>query len=141
MRSLKETYTAQEVLELLAAISTAAFGWAGQGLAPEHEWYSVAFQDVFELRKKYDALLAQTRWIPVSEGLPEFPPETKRGGSVLCVYERDGEHRKVTEIYFTCDGFFEMGACEFAAPNWSDAGIRLIAWRYMPLPPLPKEVK
>jgi len=138
MRSLKETYTAQEVLELLSAISTAAFGWAGQGLAPEHEWYSVAFQDVLELRKKYDALLAQTRWIPVSERLPEvdmpvmvlYSTESKfNPGGVSFTYDvlRLARNRIWRSPYAGDDDpwFFDLDGIT----HW------------MPLPPLPKEIK
>jgi len=49
--------------------------------------------------------------------------------------------RLVTEMYFTYDNSFEYGHREFTAPNWSDGDHRLIAWQYMPLPALPKEVE
>ena len=128
MRSLKETYTAQEVLELLAAISTAAFGWAGQGLAPEHEWYSVAFQDVFELRKKYDALLAQTRWIPVSEGLPKREDHTVFGERYLVLYEG---------FYHNIDVFYPYSKTWYS--KYYNVTEHITHW--MPLPPAPKEMK
>ena len=126
MRSLKETYTAQEVLELLSAISTAALGWAGQGLAPEHEWYSIAFQDVFELRKKYDALLAQTRWIPVSEGLPKREDHTVLGERYLVLHDR---------FYHNIDVFYPYDKTWYS--KYYNVTEHVTHW--MPLPPRPKE--
>ena len=83
---------------------------------------------------------AAQRWIPVTERLPEFPDETKLDRRVLCTMEIKGK-RLVTEIYYTHDNSFEYGRHEFTAPNWSDRERRLIAWQYMPLPALPKEVE
>jgi len=84
-----------------------------------------------------EAMQEERRWIPVSERLPEFPPETKLDRSVLGTVELQGK-RRVTEIYFTHDGFFETSFHTFTAPEWTDGHLRLIAWQYMPLP-LPPE--
>ena len=128
MMKIKETYTVSEVLELLGAISAAASGWAKEGLSQEHEWFTVAFQDTLELRRKYDALLETTpRWIPVSERLP------RTGNEVLIV--DFGRHRNVCYL-------------EFVSPaiglKWVGDGVEIglqNVTHWMPLPALPKEVE
>jgi hypothetical protein len=94
------------------------------------EWQHRPIED--ELRAEISALQAQTRWIPVSERLPE--KNYADLGDDLIVY-LDHPYNRAASMKYD-DGVFYSGGWGGPATNWTD---HVTHWMQLPIPPLDGE--